>query len=357
MIELSKPLIGDEERDAVARVLASGRLTSGPEVAAFEEEFAKYVGTDHAVAVGSGTAGLHLGLLALGIGPGDEVIVPSFTFAATANAVRMCGGTPVFADVDADTFCIDPDRVKAAITPNTVAVMPVHLFGHPAAMDEITEIAEGHGISIVEDAAQAHGAALGGKRAGSLGAFGVFSFYPTKNMTTGEGGMVTTSDDALADTVRLLRNQGMRARYEHEVVGLNERMTEIEGAIGRVQLRHLDAWNRQRTLNAERYRENLSAAYITPRAADEVTHAYHQFTVRSRHRSRSIAALEEAGIGYGIYYPLPVHMQPPYASSSVTLPLTERLAGEVLSLPIGPHCDIADVDVVSKVLNEAAESG
>ena len=235
-IPISRPQIGAEELQAVAAVFESGQLASGPSVEEFESAFASMVGTRHAVAVGSGSAALFVGLRAAGVEANDEVIVPSFTFAATANAIRMCGAVPVFIDVDPETFCVTADGVADAITPATVGVMPVHLYGRMAPMDEITAAADNAGIDVYEDAAQAHGASWKDQPAGSWGRFGAFSFYPTKNMTTGEGGMITTDDADLADSAHLLRNQGMRHRYQHEVVGLNERMTEMEAAVGLVQL-------------------------------------------------------------------------------------------------------------------------
>jgi len=232
VISLARPLIGDEERAAVDRVMASGMIAQGPEVAGFEEDFSKWVDGRTCVAVNSGTSALHLGMLAAGIGPGDEVIVPSFSFAASANAIRLCGADPVFVDIDPASFCLSPQAVEAAVTPRTAAVMPVHLYGHPADMRALSPIAERHGLAVIEDAAQAHGAILDGRPVGSFGAVAAFSFYPTKNMTTGEGGMVVTDDDTVARTVRLLRNQGMEERYRNEVVGFNTRMTDLNAAIG-----------------------------------------------------------------------------------------------------------------------------
>ena len=233
----AKPIIGSEERGAVDRVLRSGMLAQGPEVAAFEQEFAEHFGLARTcVAVNSGTSGLHLGLLAAGVGPGDEVIVPSFTFAATANSVALTGATPVFADIELDTFCLDPASVEACITERTVGVMPVHLYGHPANMPALQDLAEKHGLMIFEDAAQAHGASLNGTPVGAFGTFAMFSLYPTKNMTSGEGGMVSVATDEIERLMRLYRNQGMERQYENEVVGFNTRMTDIHAAIGRVQL-------------------------------------------------------------------------------------------------------------------------
>ena len=234
----ARPLIGEEEIDAVAAVMRTGMIAQGPQVAAFEEEFcAALVPGTRAVAVNSGTSALHLGLLAAGIGPGDEVIVPSFTFAATANSVAITGATPVFADIDPLTFTLSPAAVEAAITPRTRAIMPVHPYGHPAPMDALQEIADAHGLMVFEDAAQAHGASLHGRAVGSFGAFAAFSFYPTKNMTSGEGGMVTSSDPEIIRGVKLARNQGMETRYANEIVGLNNRMTDLHAAIGRVHVR------------------------------------------------------------------------------------------------------------------------
>ncbi|MEO6116342.1 MAG: DegT/DnrJ/EryC1/StrS family aminotransferase, partial [Pseudolysinimonas sp.] len=276
----AKPIIGDEERAAVDRVMRSGMLAQGSEVAAFESEFAQhFVDGRPTVAVNSGTAGLHLGLLAAGVGAGDEVIVPSFTFAATGNSVALAGGTPVFADIEPDYFGLDPAAVEAAITPNTKGIMPVHLYGHPAKMVELAAIAQKHGIALYEDAAQAHGAALGGKSVGTWGDFAMFSLYPTKNMTSGEGGMVTAASDVTARNVRLLRNQGMEKQYENEVVGFNARMTEIHAAIGRVQLTKVDAWTATRQRNAAFLDAHLGGVVVPP-VAEGAAHVYHQYTIR-----------------------------------------------------------------------------
>jgi dTDP-4-amino-4,6-dideoxygalactose transaminase len=353
MIPLSRPIIGHEEIEAVTRVLTSGMLAQGPEVEAFEEEFSRHVAAGsgqsvHAVAVANGTMALQLALSAIGIGPGDEVIVPSFTFIATANAVRGLGAVPVFADVDGETFTLDADSAASMVTSRTAAIMPVHLYGHPADMGAINSLAARHGLAVVEDAAQAHGASLGGRRAGSF-ATGCFSFYPTKNMTSGEGGMVTTRDGSLADRMRLIRNHGMRGRYEYETFGTNLRMTDMAAALGRVQLRHLDAWNEGRRRNAAWLDAHLHSV-ATPKVRPNVVHAYHQYTVCTDDRDALTERLRAHGIGHGVYYPVPVHRTAPYAAE-LDLPVTERLARQVLSLPVRPDLTREELAGVAEAVN------
>lgn len=345
MIPLARPLIGPEEQAAVARVLASGQLAAGPEVAAFEAEFADYVGVAHAVATSNGTTALWLGLWAAGIGPGDEVVVPSFTFAATAGAVRQVGATPVFADIDPHSFCLSAATVRPHLGPRTAAVIAVHLFGQPAPMDELGTLCSSHGVALVEDAAQAHGALFDGRPVGSLGAFGAFSFYPTKNMTTGEGGMLTTGDADLARATRMLRNHGMEDRYQHLRPGTNARMTETAGAIGRVQLRRLPGWNRQRRENAARLDELLAEAVVTPRALPSTEHVFNQYTIRSTRREALLSDLRDAGIGWGLYYPLGCHRQPAFGEGQEPLPETDRACEQVVSLPVRP--DLTDVELAA----------
>ncbi|AXV06424.1 UDP-4-amino-4-deoxy-L-arabinose--oxoglutarate aminotransferase [Euzebya pacifica] len=349
MIHLSSPIIGPEERDAVLRVMVSGMLAQGPEVAAFEEEFSAHVDGRPCVAVSAGTTGLHLGMLALGIGPGDEVIVPSFTFAGTANAVRLCGAEPVFVDIEPDHFNIDPAAVAAAITPRTVAVVPVHLYGHPADMTAINALAARHGLLVVEDAAQAHLASWQGTPVGALGDAAMFSFYPTKNMTTGEGGMVVVKDEAVARRLRLLRNQGMEARYANEIVGFNARLTDLGGAIGRAQLRKVEGWTATRKANAKTLDSRLSGV-VTPPVAEGASHVYHQYTVRSADRDGLLEHLRGAGIGAGVYYPTPVHRLPSFGLS-LDLPETERAAREVLSLPVRPDLTDEELEQVVAAVN------
>jgi perosamine synthetase len=358
MIPVARPIIGDDECAAVERVLRSGMIAQGSEVAAFETEFADaLVEGRRCVAVNSGTSGLHLGLLAAGVGPGDEVIVPSFTFAATANSVALTGATPVFADIEGDYFCLDAAAVEAAVTERTVGIMPVHLFGHPADMDALQAVADRHGIRIFEDAAQAHGASWGGRRVGTFGTFGMFSLYPTKNMTSVEGGMVSCVDDDLARRVRLLRNQGMERPYENELVGLNNRMTDVHASIGRVQLTKLAGWTAQRQANARFLDEHLEGVVVPPVAPGAV-HVYHQYTIRvGKDRDGVAKALrEEYGVGTGVYYPVPNHRLRSF-NQQVDLPETERAAAEVLSLPVHPSLSQPDLEVIVHAVNTVVKAG
>ena len=330
-------LIGADERAAVDRVLASGMIAQGPEVAAFEAEFAQVVDGRPCVAVSSGTSALLLGLLAIGIGPGDEVIVPSFSFAATANAVVLAGATPVFVDIEPRHFCLDPAAVLDAIGKRTAAIMPVHLYGHPAAMDRIADIARRHGLALVEDAAQAHLAQWGGRAVGTFGDVAAFSFYPTKNMTCGEGGLVVCADEAVARRVRLLRNQGMERRYANEVVGYNARMTDLHAAIGRVQLRRLPEWTAVRRANAAFLTAALNdlAELVVPAVTPNAEPVWHQYTVRVPARDQFVAALVGLGVQTGVYYPTPIHRLPAY-DLDLDLPATAAAARDVVSLPVHP---------------------
>ena len=359
MIPAAKPIIGDDERVAVDRVLRSGMLAQGPEVAAFEEEFSAHVGGRHCVAMNSGTSALHLGFIAAGIERGDEVIVPSFSFAATANSVVLAGGVPVFADIDPKTFNIDPDHAESLITMKTKAIMPVHLYGHIAAMDRFTEISSKHGVQIIEDAAQGHLASLNGRNAGEFGTVASFSFYPTKNMTAGEGGMVVTEDAEIARTLRLLRNQGQEIRYQNEIIGFNTRMTDIHAAIGRVQLGKLPGWTKTRQDNAAYLDANLKGV-VTPFLAPGTTHSYHQYTIRipggsSEKRDMFMAGITERGVGCGIYYPTPIHRLPSF-KVDLTLPQTDLVVKECVSLPVHPSLSKADLDTIISVVNDVAAS-
>lgn len=357
MIPAARPEIGEDERAAVDRVLRSGMLAQGPEVAAFESEFAAIVDGRRCIAVNSGTSALHLAFLAAGVGPGVEVIVPSFSFAATANAVALAGATPVFVDIETDYFSIDPAAVEAAITPRTKAIMPVHLYGHPSNMVALTAIAEKHGLQIFEDAAQAHAASVDGVPVGAWGVAGSFSFYPTKNMMSGEGGMITTSSEEVERQARMLRNQGMERRYENEVIGFNMRMTDIHAAIGRVQLGKLAGWTAKRQANAAFLNENLNGV-ITPPTAPGAVHVYHQYTIRVVDHNRDAFAeeLSNRGVASGVYYPTPIHRLPSFGLD-LDLPATEQAAKEVLSLPVYPSLTDRELETIVESVNAVAKAG
>jgi dTDP-4-amino-4,6-dideoxygalactose transaminase len=358
-IPAAQPIIGEAEIEAAVRVLRSGKVVQGPEVAAFEEEFSSLVEGRHCVAVNSGTSALHLALMAMKVGPGDEVIVPSFSFAATANVVRLVGAEPVFADIEPTTFNLDPAAVEAAVSPRTAAILPVHLYGQAAAMDRLMAIAERHHLAVLEDACQAHGATLYGTPVGAFGVAGCFSFYPTKNMHSLEGGMITTADAEFARQLRLLRNQGMEHRYANEIVGANMRMTDVAAAIGRVQLTQLAGWTAQRQTNAK-FLDSAITGAITPPVADGAQHVYHQYTVRVEggHRDAFQVALTEQGIGNAVYYPTPIHRLRPFLSADGTvnpgwdLPETEKAAAEVVSLPVIPSLSQTQLQRVADVVNE-----
>ena len=357
MILAAKPIIGDDEREAVDRVLRSGMLAQGPEVAAFEEEFSKFAGGYKCVAVNSGTSALHMALVAADIKAGDEVIVPSFTFAATANSVALTGATPVFVDIDPRTFNIDPAAIEAAITPKTKAIQPVHLYGQPAQMDKIQEIAKKHSLLILEDAAQSHLATFNGQYVGSFGIAGTFSFYPTKNMTSGEGGMISCATDEFARICKLLRNQGMEKRYENEIVGFNTRMTDIHAAIGRAQLAKVEEWTKARQRNAKFLNENLSGV-ITPYLIPNAVHVYHQYTIRvtGHNRVKFAEEMTKRGVGNGVYYPIPVHELPSF-KSKLDLPNTTAACNEVISIPVHPSLTQQDLETVVEVINTIANAG
>lgn len=336
-VPLVRPMIGPKERAAVNRVLRSEQMAQGPEVEAFEAEFAAMCGVPHAVAVNSGTAALFVALAAHGIGPGDEVIVPPFSFVATANCVLMTGARPIFCDVRESDFNIDPEQIEAHISPRTRAIVPVHLYGQPADMARIMPIAQRHGLAVIEDACQAHGAEWQGRQVGGFGT-GAFSFYPTKNMTTSEGGMLTTNDAAIAERARLLRAHGANRTYHHVTLGYNYRMTDIAAAIGRVQLSRLGEFTRKRRANARFYDRRLRGV-VTPAVTPGATHVYHQYTVRvPAGRDALRAALTAKDIGSAVYYPLPIHQQPLYRELGYedSCPVAERLCSEVVSLPVWP---------------------
>lgn len=357
-IPAAKPIIGDEERAAVDAVLATGMLAQGQQVAEFEKEFSDVLLDGRSsVAVNSGTSGLHLGLLAAGVGPGDEVIVPSFTFAATGNSVALTGATPVFADIELEHYTLDVEHVASLITDKTKGIMPVHLYGHPFNVDGFTKLAQDRGIDLYEDAAQAHGASFNGRKVGTFGKFAMFSLYPTKNMTSGEGGMVSTPDADVERNLRLLRNQGMAKQYENELVGFNARMTDLHASIGRVQLKKVMGWTEQRQQNAAFLTANLENVG-TPVSASGAVHVYHQYTIRiGEDRDGLAKALrEEFNIGTGVYYPVPNHRLPSFDRQE-ELPNTETAAKEVLSLPVHPSLTQSDLERVVTAVNKLAKAG
>jgi dTDP-4-amino-4,6-dideoxygalactose transaminase len=350
-VPIAQPVLGPGEREAAERVLASGLLTQGAEVAAFETEFAWTVAGRECVAVASGTSALHLGLVAAGIGPGDEVIVPAFTFVATANAVVHAGARPVFADIDPATYCLDPDSATAAVTSRTAAIIPVHLYGHPANMDAINRLAADRGLLVLEDACQAQGARYRDQPAGALSDLAAVSFYPTKTMTTGEGGMLVCRDARTAQAARALRNQGMSGPGSPTTtLGYNARMTELAAAIGRVQLRRVDDFLERRRAHAARWDAALPAHLVPYRAAD-VSPAFQLYTVRCPDRAAATATLTAAGVETRVYYDTALHLSVTYRDAGArALPAAEAAARQVLSVPVGPHLSPADADRVESAL-------
>jgi dTDP-4-amino-4,6-dideoxygalactose transaminase len=356
MLDLGPQLaeLGPELERAVSEVVRSGRYILGPNVEAFEREVAAYLGVKHAVGVSSGTDALVIALRALEIGPGDEVIVPSFTFFASAEAIALAGATPSFADIDAASFALDPADVAQRIGPRTRAILAVHLYGHPADADALRALASRHGLALVEDAAQAFGARCRGRRVGGLGDVAAFSFFPSKNLgAAGDAGLIATDRDDLAERARMLRVHGSRQRYVHERVGYTARLDEIQAAVLRVKLPHVERWNEARRRVAAGYTELLRKlpGVRTPVTAPWAEHVFHQYTVRvpASRRSVIVDALAADGIASQIYYPIPVHRTPPFASS-IALPATERAADDVLSLPIWPELEAAELERTAWVI-------
>jgi len=351
-IPIAKPQMGEEEKAAVMAVLDSGMLAQGSRVAEFETRFAELCGVRHAVAVASGTAALWLALLSHEIGPGDEVITTPFSFIASSNCALFVGARPVFVDVEPDTYLIDANAIEGKITERTRAILPVHLYGQPCDMAAIMEIAGRHNLIVIEDACQAHGAAFEGQPVGSFGT-GCFSFYPTKNMTTGEGGIVTTNDGALSERLRLLRNHGQSQRYRHDVLGYHFRITDIQAAIGLAQLDKLSAWNEKRIANARYLSERLQGVRV-PMVRPKRRHVFHQYTIRASGDRQALQDhLQEHGIGTAIHYPCPIHQQPFYRSLDYddVLPQAEAASREVLSLPIHPALSQSDLDRIVAAVN------
>jgi perosamine synthetase len=361
LISIAQPLISEEEIEEVVKVLKSGFIAQGPKVTEFEEKFAEYVGVEYAVATSSGTTALHLALLSLGIEKGDEVLTTPFSFAATGNSILFTGARPVFIDIDPKTYNLDPQKIEEAIGKKTKAIMPVHLYGQPADMDPIKQIAEDHNLWIIEDAAQAHGAIYHNQMTGSLGDLACFSFYPTKNMTTGEGGIITTDSEELADDARMLRSHGESERYTHIMLGYNFRMTDIAAAIGMVQLKRLDDFNRSRIENAEYLTTHIKSieGIKPPFVMDQVKHVFHQYTVRVENGKRDLIKnfLAENGVGTGVHYPKTIYQQKLYQDMGLTGNCihSEKAAKEVLSLPVHPGLSVDNLEEIVNMLEEASE--
>jgi dTDP-4-amino-4,6-dideoxygalactose transaminase len=353
-IELAPPFLDDEQRAAILAAFNSGQYILGTLTAAFEREFSTWLGVPHAVAVNSGTSALLLGLKALGVGPGDEVMVPSHTAFPTIEPIFWAGATPVFVEVD-DSYTMDPQAVRRALSPATKVLLPVHLYGHPADLDPLMAVARERDLAVLEDCCQAHGAEYRGRKVGTFGRAAAFSFFPSKNMTVaGDGGMLVTADADVAETCRMLRNHGRRSKYEHEMIGLNLRFNEIQAAVGRVQLRHLDEFTAGRRQAARWYTELLDPErLLLPTEASWAKAVYHLFVVRTPLRDRLAEALRRDGIATGIHYPLPTHLQPATlaACPRVTLPVTERLVTEILSLPMHPALTREQVEYVAGRVN------
>ena len=362
IIPIARPVLGREEMEAVRRVFESGVLVQGQRIRLFEKEFADYIGVEHAVALANGTLALDTALKALRIGPGDEVVTSAFSFVASSNCVLFQGARPVFADIDPRSFNIDPSDVVEKITAKTRAIIPVHLFGQPAEMDALKEIAEDNGIALVEDAAQAHGAEFKGRKVGGLGDVGCFSFYATKNMTTGEGGMITTNSSELARKGRLLRNHGDAGKYHHVILGYNYRMSEASAAVGSVQLKKLDKLNERRKENASLLTRGIEkiSGLTPPCVNDVVRHVFYQYVVRveedySMERDKLAGYLRGRGVGVAVHYPTPVYRQPLYKElgyGKTVCPVAEDASKRVLSLPVHPSVTEEDITYILDVLKE-----
>jgi len=354
MISIAKPNFGEEEERAVLEVLKSGILVKGPKIQEFEKNFAEYIGVKHAITISSGTTALELAIAAFDFPEDSEIIVPTFTFVSSANAIVLNNFKPVFVDIDNKTFNINPNLIEEKITDKTKAIMPVHLYGQCCDMDQINELAKKHNLKVIEDACQSHGAEYKNKKAGSLGDIACFSFYATKNIATGEGGMVTTNSDELAEKVKLLKNHGEIERYKTKLFGVNARMTEMQAAIGVEQLKKLDKMNKRRIEIAKKYNENLKNKFETPYVEEFNKHVYHQYTIKSENRDQLKQKLDQNEIQAMIYYPIPVHLQEPYIKKfnhkQGDYPVAEKLSKEVLSLPIYYSLSQEELDKIIKVL-------
>ena len=346
----------NEIDDAILQALAETRFILGPNVQAFDEEAASYLGVQHAISCASGTDALHLGLLAAGIGPGDEVITSAFTFIATGEAISYIGATPVYVDIQADSFNLDPDKIRAAVTDRTRAILPVHLFGQPADMDEIQSIAEEYGLLVIEDCAQSFGSRYQGKMTGSMGIVGSYSFFPSKNLGCyGDGGMITTNSDDVATQIRLLRNHGSSQQYHHDVIGYNSRLDELQAVILRIKLKYIDDYNQRRLEVAKTYNRLLEGSrFTTPCLADDRDHIFHQYTILCDDRDAVREHVLSREIACAIYYPVPLHQQKAFAGTAQPeLPVTESSAARCLSLPIFPEMTEAQVESVCEAVLSA----
>ena len=353
--------IGEAVEKAVCEVMRSGSYILGQNTKSLEKELAEYIGVNYTIGLNSGTDALHLALRALDIGAGDEVITTAFTFVATAEAIGIVGAKPVFVDIDSDTFNIDPSKIEEAITPNTKAIIPVHLYGQPCDMDRIMDIAKRHNLHVIEDCCQAIGSTYKGKKVGSFGDFGCYSFYPTKNLgTMGDGGLLTTNSESLKDRVIALRDHGGAIRYHHDEIGVNSRLDEIQSAILRVKLPYIDEWNTKRRERASIYNELFSGCddIITPKELDDTYCVYHQYTVKVPNRDEIFDKLHEAGIGAMLYYPIPLHLQKVNAhlgQGKGSLPVTERNTEIVMSLPMFPELTREEQETVASTLIKLVE--
>ncbi|AGB15625.1 putative PLP-dependent enzyme possibly involved in cell wall biogenesis [Halovivax ruber XH-70] len=349
MIPIANPDVGREELDLVESVFESGMLADGPEVRRFETEFAELCDSTHAVATSNGTTALHTAMVALGLGPGDTVLTTPFSFVASANAIRLAGATPIFADIDPETYTLDPDSVRSVLADRDVdAILAVHLYGLPAKIDELATIADEHDITLIEDAAQAHGASYNGRPVGTFGDAACFSFYPTKNMTTGEGGIIVTDLEEVAEQAATFINHGRSDTYAHDQLGHNFRMTSVAAAIGRAQLEKLAEFTDRRRQNAAELTEALSdSAVVTPVEPSGTKHVYHQYTIRYEDRDGLQDHLDDVGVGTGVYYPTCIHNQPVYDAVTHSAPVAEKAASEVLSLPVHPGLSADDLSTIS----------
>ena len=358
MIYIAKPQVGHEEKEAVMSVMESGMLACGGVVTDFEKAFASYVGMGHGIATTSGTTALEVALRAMGIGKGDKVLTTAYSFIASTNSILYTGATPVFADIDEKTFQIDLASAEESLkrNPEIKAMLIVHLFGQSCDMDGVLALAQQYGLQVLEDCAQSHGAKWKGKNVGGMGITSAFSFYPTKNMTTGEGGMALTDNQRLAEKMRLLINHGMEVRYKHDIVGYNYRMTNIAAAVGLEQLKKLDGFNDKRRMNAAYYDQHINSPYVdTPFVNPHAYHVYHQYTIKVKDGKRDdlIKLFDESGIGYGVFYPTSIPEQPCYAGMGfkTVYPTVDKVKGQVLSIPIHPGLTKEETEKVAQVIN------